>query len=135
MNATTTIDNAIAEARNWIVAGTDTDNADMKADHEAALVEFDECVADGFLALACNPLIDLARKWASNDRSGFAAFDELTDLIGERHEFNGTDGTDGFILRRLILRDGRWVADCGWDGEVQRDQDADILVEAGLLAA
>lgn len=133
MNATNIINNAIETARAWIVNGTDTENAEMKADHEAALAEFDEAVSSGFLAQACNPLIDLARKWASNDRSGFDKFDNLTDLIGERIEFSGPHGDDAFILRRLFLREGRWVADCGWDGEVQTEEDANILVDSGAL--
>jgi hypothetical protein len=135
MNATTIINNAIAEARAWIVAGTDTDNAEMKTDHAGALNEFDACVKEDRLVAACNICIDLAREWASADYSGFPKLDRLTDLLGEELEFNGPDEDDSFIVRHLFRKNGRWTVLCGWDSHNSTEEDANILVDAGLLEA
>lgn len=138
MTTKSTIANIIDTARNWIVAGADTDNAEMKADHNEALAAYDDAIEAGDLIAAVNECISLARDWASNDRSGFEALDKLTDVIGEEFDYPVT-GDDipfgatenGKVVGFELLR-GEWHVIVAWDNQARTAETPERLADFGL---
>jgi len=113
----TFIDNAINTARAWLVAEC------------AESVElFDAHVDDDCLSGAVNVCLE-----AGGDSGGFADLDELTDIIGERIEFNSSSEADGFKVLGFDRLYGRWTVVCAWDGDVNTTEDCNILRDSGAI--